>query len=217
MKIIKIAAPLPSGYYPSKIDQGKDQQYLEAVENYDVQLVEQMANDKRQMKMYNIGPLQHETPYRGFILKPGGDNMLKSGPAIWLGNYGGESKAGHNLPSNGDFVTRKLYAEMLNPLDITGKEGLRNAREKFTNPELAEERLQFSEEEFPYLITTDIISKVNKAGHDGIILSMPGQPIEYLVFSSDRVKLADPVTFADDGQVIPLSQRYEPSSQDIRY
>jgi len=39
----------------------------------------------------------------------------------------------------------------------------------------------------------------------------------YIVFSPEQIKLADPVTYDDDGDVIPLSERFNPNSNDIRY
>lgn len=39
----------------------------------------------------------------------------------------------------------------------------------------------------------------------------------YLAFSSEQIKSADPVTYDDDGNVIPLSQRFNSENDDIRY
>jgi len=38
-----------------------------------------------------------------------------------------------------------------------------------------------------------------------------------VVFSSNQIKLADPVTYDDEGNVIPLSERFNPENKDIRY
>jgi len=39
----------------------------------------------------------------------------------------------------------------------------------------------------------------------------------YLAFKSEQVKSADPVTYDDAGNVIPLSERFNPQNKDIRY
>ena len=39
----------------------------------------------------------------------------------------------------------------------------------------------------------------------------------YVVFDSAQVKSVDPVTYDNDGNVIPLSERFNDSGQDIRY
>lgn len=39
----------------------------------------------------------------------------------------------------------------------------------------------------------------------------------YLAFHSNQIKSADPVTYDDDGNVIPLSERFKENNDDIRY
>lgn len=41
--------------------------------------------------------------------------------------------------------------------------------------------------------------------------------LSYIAFSSDQLKYADPVTYDDNGEVIPLSQRFQTEDPDIRY
>ena len=38
-----------------------------------------------------------------------------------------------------------------------------------------------------------------------------------IVFNPEQIKLSDPVTYAEDGSVIPLSERFDPNNNDIRY
>jgi hypothetical protein len=40
---------------------------------------------------------------------------------------------------------------------------------------------------------------------------------EIVVFSSKQIKSADPVTYDDEGNIIPLSKRFDNSKDDIRY
>lgn len=68
-----------------------------------------------------------------------------------------------------------------------------------------------------------INSYVRTADFDGIHLAfdgkMPGYPAveTYIVFDPSQVKSARPVTYDDDGNVIPLSERFNPEKDDIRY
>lgn len=39
----------------------------------------------------------------------------------------------------------------------------------------------------------------------------------YGTFTSEQVKLADPITYDNSGEIIPLSQRFDDTSNDIRY
>ena len=40
---------------------------------------------------------------------------------------------------------------------------------------------------------------------------------QFIVFDPEQIKSADPVTYAEDGSVIPLSERFDPNNDDIRY
>lgn len=63
--------------------------------------------------------------------------------------------------------------------------------------------------------------------HDGVLAYRDPKPgtdyfdkanlIEIVVFSSDNIKSADPVTYDDDGNPIPLSKRFQMDNPDIRY
>ena len=63
-----------------------------------------------------------------------------------------------------------------------------------------------------------LISTFEKLGYDGLIHYDDNGNIKTAVaFSSNQFKLADPVTYDDDGNVIPLSERFNEEKKDIRY
>jgi len=74
-----------------------------------------------------------------------------------------------------------------------------------------------------------LLTKAKEEGHDGAILrntydsggninGPAGEPEDiYVVFEPNQIKSADPVTYDEQGNVIPLSQRFDLSSNDIRY
>ena len=63
--------------------------------------------------------------------------------------------------------------------------------------------------------------KLQSKGYDGIIARMDtyahNDDMEYAVFSPSQIKSADPVTYDDNGNVIPLRKRFDSSNNDIRY
>ena len=73
----------------------------------------------------------------------------------------------------------------------------------------------------PYMATTgdlynlDTITLENE-GYDGVILKVPKGTI-YMTFESEQIKSADPVTYDDNGNVIPLSERFKEDNSDTRY
>lgn len=54
---------------------------------------------------------------------------------------------------------------------------------------------------------------LERMGYDGVNNSDE----EYIAFNSEQIKLADPVTYDDNGDVIPLSKRFDSTNPDIRY
>ena len=60
-------------------------------------------------------------------------------------------------------------------------------------------------------------SMKNRLGYDGIVEEYKPGLFQYVAFSSEQIKSADPVTYDDNGNVIPLSERFNEENNDIRY
>lgn len=60
-------------------------------------------------------------------------------------------------------------------------------------------------------------SALKKSGYDGVIVERGGDYSEYVAFEPNQIKSAEPVTYDDAGNVIPLSERFNESNQDIRF
>lgn len=61
----------------------------------------------------------------------------------------------------------------------------------------------------------EFTQELKDRGYDGVIQSKDGD--EAVVFESSQIKSADPLTYDDEGNVIPLSERFNSTSLDIRY
>lgn len=83
-----------------------------------------------------------------------------------------------------------------------------------------------------YYFTTDdvvaIVLAMSDAGYtsaDGVIIpdildaaGLKGRTgDDIIVFSPEQIKSSEPVTYAEDGSVIPLPERFDPTNNDIRY
>jgi hypothetical protein len=68
---------------------------------------------------------------------------------------------------------------------------------------------------------SDLIDEAKKNRNDGCIFKnvQDGADFDdiYVVFDNTQLKSADPVTYDDNGNVIPLSKRFNESNKDIRY
>ena len=63
-----------------------------------------------------------------------------------------------------------------------------------------------------------LIEYFSNAGYDGVIhYDKDGRIRTAVAFDSNQFKLADPVTYDDSGNPIPLSERFNPDNPDIRY
>lgn len=101
---------------------------------------------------------------------------------------------------------------------------------KLENPWIYREHEPSSEEENPWTVAwgkyaerdrTGVALYKNKKllsqrlredGYDGVMA-----PNEIVVFNPNKIKLADPFTFDDNGELIPLSRRFDMDTDDIRY
>lgn len=60
-------------------------------------------------------------------------------------------------------------------------------------------------------------SHLIERGYDSVIVQHGTDNYEVVVFDSNQIKSADPVTYDDNGEVIPLSERFKSDKTDIRY
>lgn len=101
---------------------------------------------------------------------------------------------------------------------------------------IAKEVLAYAEDDEGNLVSNEIIrSAFEEMGFDGIIdntvakkfgtesdrinvmAGVTEDTTHYIVFKSSQIKQADPVTYDDEGNVIPLSERFNPQNKDIRF
>jgi hypothetical protein len=62
----------------------------------------------------------------------------------------------------------------------------------------------------------EVVDKLKSLGYDSVEGGRDFNAHEIAVFDSSQIKSADPVTYDDSGNVIPLSQRFDSRSDDIR-
>jgi hypothetical protein len=87
------------------------------------------------------------------------------------------------------------------------------------NPELNELENAYGSQNF-YMYHQDEVMRTASHSYDMVIFDDPsstGDNLSYVVFESNKIKLADDETFDDDGNVIPLSERFDETTDDFRY
>ena len=128
-------------------------------------------------------------------------------------------------------VNIDAYEIFSNNLDgMTASQFEKEARELLNN------KVDYLQNDDSAIMTSEIIrAAIERAGFDGIIdntvnqkfgdarrfgQSMPGVNADtrhYIAFQSSQIKQTDPVTYDDAGNVIPLSERFNPENEDIRF
>jgi hypothetical protein len=91
-------------------------------------------------------------------------------------------------------------------------------------PEMDEDAISLEEnygsQQFYIEYQDDVMQTAVNNGYDSVIFDDPsstGQQISYVVFDSNQIKSAEPITKDNKGNVIPLSKRFKQGSHDIRY
>ena len=197
-------------YMPSDTD------YLSAVQKGDTQAAQRMVDEAAKAAGYSVGPLFHGTT--------ADFNKFQRGD---LGIHFGTQEQASNRGS-----TRQIRAFLkANPLRIEDDPGFWMGRRLIDL--LAEKGINKS----------DLIKISNKAANEGGVSGEPNSSadiwarglmdlgidaIQYpnkfegagdsiVVLDPSQIKSADPITRDDAGNVIPLSQRFKATSEDIRY
>ncbi len=189
-----------------------DKKYLDFLNKGNMQAVQQMVNEAAKANGYTI-KAYHGTPNGGFTVF----NEDKIGSNTDDGIYGSgfyfsthENQAGQ-------------YGDIM-PVYLNGGDVL--SLNDVTPSELAD-MLNMWEGNFTIDNSTGIIrpvysqvaqftSHLKDAGYDSVYVDY-GTSDEIIIFNSERIKSADPVTYDDNGNVIPLSQRFNEANNDIRY
>jgi hypothetical protein len=169
-------------------ENAQDAEYLAAVKAGDMDKAQRMIDRVAMRSGYNIGPLYHGTKFDITVFKP---------------SKSGEYGAGIYFSVNPD--TAKMFGLFKNddnPLILI------DAYIKIANP------LKTSDRNVP---RGKGVKRLRKMGYDGVIGSDAQDIKQFVIFDSAQAKSADPVTYDDQGNIIPLSQRFNPNNDDIRY
>ncbi|MBQ7128845.1 MAG: hypothetical protein IJO19_02530, partial [Clostridia bacterium] len=99
--------------------------------------------------------------------------------------------------------------------------GINELREKLND-------LEITDEESGDIATGEVVRLIiEELGYDGIIdgtvsqkfknMGLNENTVHYIVFNPSQIKSAEPITYDDNGDVIPLSERFKEDNADIRY
>ena len=182
-----------------KFSADQDARYLELAKDPEKNRaeLERMVNAAAKAAGYTVGPVYHGTDRKFTVFDTRRNGEMTSGFADTPGSY---------------FTPKQEYAAGVSRwASFKSKQTPRvvSAYLKITNP--IDNSIVRSEQ----LSRSDIEAR----GFDGKVFTREDEsaPLEYTAFYPEQIKLADPVTYDANGQVIPLSQRFNEQSPDIRF
>ena len=201
---------------------GSDDAYTAAVNRGDMKTAAKMVSDAARARGYDIGPVHHGSPDIRWIDT---DPVFKSQKE----RYGFGKETGVHWFAE-SYRTAKTYADDRRAFNYQEADpGTVKAYLKIDNPlEVDGKGMQWRDAQRRGK-TANVIDEALSSGKDGIIIrnvqddyqtgaTGPSVPTTtYAVFSSSRIKSADPVTYDRKKNIIPLSERFDSSNPNIRY
>lgn len=187
----------------------RDLEYMDAVNRGDMETAQRMVNEAAREAGYTVKGY-HGTATEFTVFDKSRIN------SVWGANGG--DLGFYFTPLEAD---AKEYARFA----ASGGTGrVVNAFLKMENPLIVEDDGWGSAARQADIRNGDLKRWAKQGNHDGIIVRSMDEEIEdgvpdtvFVVFDSEQIKSADPVTYDDNGNVIPLSERFDSSKGDIRY
>lgn len=182
---------------------GTDKEYMDAVELGDMAKCQSMVDEAAKAAGYNVGPVYHGTKeeFTEFDLD-------KAGSSTDSGMWGkGFYFSDHSYYAGRYGVVSSYYLSIKSPFKIASKSDIPDIK----IPDTTIEDLKNSDKAY----SAAFVAFVKGAGCDGTVVTISGDT-EYVVYTPEQAKLATPVAFDDNGEVIPLSKRFDFGSRDIR-
>ena len=218
----------------------QDQAYMDAVNRGDMETAQKMVDEAAKDAGYT-SELYHGTKAQFNSFDINKSRFGNSGFGIYFGDrwkaaeYGGEDKLHvyvktDNLASSEKHnITARMFQNAISRLGIDPKKTYKRYVDTASDyiRHQNDEKLAFAIEDWAKdpkyygKYTTreapspgEILSVMQETlGYDGL----DRMPRELVLWDNRLVKLADPVTYDDQGNVIPLSERFNQENEDIRY
>lgn len=213
----KIPNPLFNLIESTKFDSTEEEQKFRKIEKDSYGLA-------RILEVYNNSPIIISKDSQGTIFGVFNENKAKD---YLKGKLTEQAQKGNY----------SLFAKIENPLIIDASKSNWNeidVKSVLNTPFGDAIKSEYGEDYFNYgtqhLSTREVSKYAKQAGYDGVIfknlkdnggrnsnVSLDTVSDVYIAFNPNNVKSADAITYDNDGEVIPLSERFDGNEDDIRY
>ena len=213
----KISNPLFNLIESTKFDSTEEEQKFRKIEKDSYELV-------RILEVYNNSPIIISKDSQDTIFGVFNENKAKD---YLKGKLTEQAQKGNY----------SLFAKIENPLIIDASKSNWNeidVKSVINTPFGDAIKADYGEDYFDYgtqhLSTREVSNYAKQAGYDGVVfknlkdnggrnsnVSLDTASDVYIAFDPNNVKSADAITYDNNGQVIPLSERFNSNQEDIRY
>jgi hypothetical protein len=192
----------------------QEAEYLAAVEAGDMEKAQRMVDEAAKAAGYNVGPVFHGTTRKKVKYISPSKAVEIPGAAFLTDNEDMASE--YTMPREyGEVIYEDEDGNEIEPGIVV------RAMIRLNNPKVVDMKGGVGDT----IIMSKAVREAKAAGNDGVIFEnvrdgmadSDNEGISYAVFESSQIKSADPVTYDDAGNVIPLSQRFQAASPDIRF
>ena len=209
-----------------------DRDYMDAVDSGDIETAQRLVDEQAKINGYDI-KAYHGTDEKFTTFdseKAGGkfNNYLRYGSGFYFAPTEEETKRyGKNTMSV--FLSGKRLLDASKPVD--NEKAYQYLVDNGYHPADARYAMNYGDR-FVNALYETLLDKYSQGGANAIVQSLlrefgydgvvdfygaNNDRGEVVVFDPSQIKSADPITYDDEGNVIPLSQRFNSESDDIRY
>ena len=210
-----------------------DEEYFDAVKNNDIETAQRFVDEKAEEVFRNsevrdkngdLLPVYHarNNNFTIFNKSKSGDNTYKNatdwavGATSNLGFWFNDSDLKNEMGTQGE--TLKSFLNIENAWHGTLDDVIETIRSFSTNEELSEEKYYNNDYSQLKEYAQNFVDELTANGYDGMILhDTEFGGFSYVAFNSNQIKSADAITYDNNGEVIPLSERFNSNQEDIRY
>lgn len=205
----------------------RDAEYLSAVKRGDLETARGMVNEAAEDAEYDI-PAYHVSmngAFNVFDRNRLGENTVDyaddaaTAATAYLGFWFSDHDVSKPTRSYGmipgDARQFRLKAEVLYPI------ALQTLHDELLNEYISEDAMeQYSAGEYSAIreAAEEYAAELQRRGYSGLkVQDSELGGTSYVVFDPEQIKSAEPVVYDDNGEVIPLSERFNSKSRDVRY
>ena len=203
------------------IDEDSDTAYLAAVERGDMETAQRMVDEAAKKAGYTV-KAYHGTPINGIRVF---DNK-KIGSTTDEGLFGNGFYFSTNKLTADGYATERgatmpVYLKVNKPWWGNAHNDISQVAEEIgvdkstLTTRKAGKRSTVVAPLASYART--FTAHLSENGYDSVVVQHGAYDYEIVIFNNKSIKSADPVTYDDNGNVIPLSERFKEDNPDIRY